>query len=52
MNKEQLLSVKINNILTVLLGIPILALGIAGFFSPIVSEFWDFVAIAVLGAVY
>ena len=52
MNKEQLLSVRVNNILTISLGVPTLILGIAGFSSPIFSQFWDFVSMAILGTVY
>ena len=52
MNKELFLSGKFNNTLTIGLGLPALALGMAGFSSPVVSEFYDFVAMAVLGAVY
>lgn len=52
MNKEKYLSKKWNNMLTVTLGLPTLILGIAGFTTPIFSEFSDFVSMAVLGAFY
>lgn len=52
MTKERFLSRKMNNTMAIVLGVPIVALGIAGFSSPVVSEFWDFVGMAVLGAVY
>ncbi|MDJ0756735.1 MAG: hypothetical protein QNJ45_24580 [Ardenticatenaceae bacterium] len=52
MNKELFLTKKWNNILTITLGLPTLVLGVAGFSSPIFSDFWDFVGMAVLGAVY
>ena len=52
MKKERFLSRRANNILTISLGVPTLALGIAGFSSPIISDFWDFVTMAILGTVY
>jgi hypothetical protein len=52
MNKEQFLTKKWNNTLTISLGLPTLLLGIAGINSPLVSEFWDFIGMAVLGAFY
>jgi hypothetical protein len=52
MTKEQFLSKGMNNALAIALGVPIVALGIAGFSSPVVSEFWDFILMAVLGAAY
>jgi hypothetical protein len=51
-NKEQFLSKKMNNTLAIALGVPTAALGIAGLSSPVISEFWDFIAMAVLGAAY
>ena len=52
MTKEQLLSRKMNNTLAIALGVPIAVLGIAGLSSPVITEFWDFVVMAVLGAAY
>jgi hypothetical protein len=50
--KEQYLSMRMNNALAIGLGVPIVALGLAGFSSPVFSEFWDFIAMGVLGALY
>jgi len=52
MNKEVFLTKKWNNILTITLGLPTLAFGISGFVSPLVSDFWDFIGMVVLAAVY
>ena len=52
MNKERYLSARTNNVLTIALGIPTVVFGIIAFRSPLVSDFWDFVGMAVLGSVY
>jgi len=52
MDKERLLTARWNNALTIALGLPTLTLGIAGFSSPLISDFWDFIGMAMLGAVY
>ncbi|NPE30106.1 hypothetical protein HNV12_19560 [Methanococcoides sp. SA1] len=52
MNKKKFLTKKWNNILTLSLGMPILAFGITGFATPLISEFWDFIGMCVFAAVY
>ena len=52
MTKEQFLIVRWNNVLTLALGLPTLAYGTIALSTSVLSDFWGFIGIVVLGAVY
>ncbi|UCH11211.1 MAG: hypothetical protein JSU61_04800 [Fidelibacterota bacterium] len=52
MTKEQFLTVRWNNWLTLALGLPTLGYAILILSTPLLSDFWGFIGMALLGAVY
>jgi hypothetical protein len=52
MAKERFLTVGWNNVLTVGLGIPTIAYGVVALATGVLSDFWGFVGMVVLGVVY
>jgi hypothetical protein len=52
MSKEQYLTVRWNNLLTLALGIPTLIFGIVVLSTSVLSEFRGFVGLVAMGALY
>jgi hypothetical protein len=52
MTKEQLLTVRWNNWLTLALGLPTLVFGIVVLSTSVLSDFWGFVGMVILGVLY
>ena len=52
MNKEKLLTVRVNNWLTLAFGLPTLVFAIVVLSTSALSDFWGFMGIFILGALY
>ena len=52
MTKEKFLTVRWNNWLTLILGLPAMVYGIVVLSTTVLPDFWGFIGMAVLGAVY
>jgi hypothetical protein len=52
MTKEQFLTASWNNRLTLVLGLPALIYGIVVLSTSVLSSFWGFVGLVVIGAIY
>ena len=52
MTKEQLLDVRWNNWLTLALGLPTLVFGIVALSTSVLSDFWSFVGMVIMGVLY
>ncbi|UCE98322.1 MAG: hypothetical protein JSV74_03085 [Dehalococcoidia bacterium] len=52
MTKEKILTAHWNNLLTLTLGLPTLAFGAIALSTSALSDFWSFIGIFILGAIY
>ena len=52
MTKEEFLTVRWNNWLTLLLGLPTIIFAVVFLTTSFLSDFWGFIAIVILGVVY
>jgi hypothetical protein len=52
MTKEKFLTVRWNNWLTLVLGLPALIYGIVVLSTSVLSDFWGFIGLVVIGALY
>ena len=52
MTKEKFLTVRWNNLLTLMLGVPSLIFGIVVLSTSALSDFWGFIGMFILGALY
>lgn len=52
MKKEKLLTVRMNNWLTLTFGVPTLVYGIVGLSTSLLVGFWGFLGLFIIGAVY
>jgi len=52
MTKEQLLTVRWNNWLTLALGVPTLIYATIVLSTSVLSDFWGFIGMAIMGALY
>ena len=52
MNKERFLTVRWNNLLTLMLGLPAIVYGIVVLSTSALSDFWGFMGMFILGALY
>jgi len=52
MTKEKFLTVRWNNWLTLALGLPALIYGIVVLSTSVLSDFWGFIGLVVIGALY
>ena len=52
MKKEKFLTVRWNNLLTLGLGLPTLAYGIVFLSTSVLSDFWSFIGMIAIGAIY
>ncbi|MFC1950800.1 hypothetical protein ACFLXN_00120 [Chloroflexota bacterium] len=52
MTKEKLLTVRANNWLTLIFGLPTMAYGVVGLTTSALAGFWGFLGLFIIGAVY
>ena len=52
MTKEQFLTVRWNNWFTLVLGLPTLIYAIVVLSTSVLSDFWSFIGMAIMGALY
>ena len=52
MTREEILTVRVNNWLTLALGYPTLIYGFLGLATSVMTDFWGFVGLIIIGAIY
>ena len=52
MTKEKILTVRVNNWLTLAFGLPTLIYGLVGLSTSELSGFWGFIGLFIIGAIY
>ena len=52
MTKEQFLTVRWNNLLTLALGLPTLVFAVVVLSTSVISDFWSFIGMLILGVLY